>query len=115
MRFAVASCGLVASVAGHGAVTFPKPRNSVDGTLAPWTSFGQGCDYPSNYTGSGAGCDVTFCTTGKGCEGSCAVSAHSGVKGALNGSNGQACYWFSNVRMLHTAPVAKDRTVSTHT
>ena len=41
MRFAaVASCGLVVSVAGHGAMTFPKPRNSVDGTLAPWTKWG---------------------------------------------------------------------------
>ena len=56
----------------------------------------QGCEYPLNFTGPGANCAITFCTTGAGCQGSCAVSAHSGVKGALNGSNGQACYWFSN-------------------
>ena len=27
---------------------------------------------------------------------SCAVGAKNGVPGALNGSNGQACFWFSN-------------------
>ena len=28
--------GLVAVVSGHGAVTHPKPRQAIDGTIAPW-------------------------------------------------------------------------------
>ena len=27
---------LAAHAEGHGAVTFPRPRNAVDGTIAPW-------------------------------------------------------------------------------
>ena len=39
---------------------------------------------------------ITFCEDGKNCQGSCSISAHSGVAGELNASNGQSCYWFSN-------------------
>ena len=31
-------------VAGHGAMTFPKPRNAYDGELAPWTKWAYPCD-----------------------------------------------------------------------
>ena len=41
-------------------------------------------------------CAVSFCCSGTDCQGSCGKSAHSGVEGALTGSNGQACYYFSN-------------------
>ena len=32
----VGVAGLVAVVSGHGAVTHPKPRQAIDGTIAPW-------------------------------------------------------------------------------
>lgn len=41
-------------------------------------------------------CRIGFCEDGANCQGSCPVSAHNGVPGALNASNGQSCYWFSN-------------------
>jgi hypothetical protein len=31
-------------VAGHGAMTFPRPRNALDGDLAPWTNWSYPCD-----------------------------------------------------------------------
>jgi len=79
-------------VSGHGAMTFPKPRNSLDGALAPWTDWSYPCD-PDH---KGEMCAVTFCENGKNCQGSCAKTAHNGVKDALTASNGQACYYFSN-------------------
>ncbi len=77
---------------GHAAMTFPKPRNSVDGSVAPWSQWA----YPCDATHQGDDCKITFCEDGKDCQGSCPISAHSGVPSALNGSNGQSCYWFSN-------------------
>jgi lytic starch monooxygenase len=47
-------------------------------------------------THKGGNCTITFCEDGKNCAGSCPISAHSGKKGALNATNGQSCYWFSN-------------------
>lgn len=41
-------------------------------------------------------CKITFCESGKDCQGSCPISAHNGKLNALNASNGQSCYWFSN-------------------
>lgn len=135
--------GVVAVVSGHGAMTFPKPRNSLDGAIAPWTKWA----YPCDETHKGGDCAITFCengqvrvqpTLGRGsvcvcvlfvcatdvcdgittstcnpnlnsrvspldpptiqnCEGSCPLSAHKpGDVEALNASNGQSCYWFSN-------------------
>ena len=80
-------------IAGHGAMTFPKPRNAIDGAIAPWT----GWSYPCDAEHQGGACAITFCTDGQHCEGSCSISAHKpGEPAALNASNGQACYWFSN-------------------
>lgn len=71
--------------AGHGAMSFPKPRQSLDGALAPWSKW----RYPGDA--------IKFCEHGKDCAGACPISAHkAGAPDALNASNGQACYWFSN-------------------
>ena len=77
---------------GHGALTFPRPRNAIDGTLPEWQAWA----YPCDETHEGDDCKITFCEDAKDCAGSCPVSAHSGVLNELNGSNGQSCYWFSN-------------------
>ena len=85
-------------VAGHGAMTFPKPRNSYDGELPPWSAWG----YPCDQTHQKENCTITGVvgvdgTHYKQIGGACSISAHKlGAKGALNASNGQACYWFSN-------------------
>ena len=79
-------------VSGHGAMTFPKPRNALDGALDPWAQWA----YPCDAKHQGDMCKITFCEHGKDCQGSCPISAHSGSKNALNASNGQSCYWFSN-------------------
>lgn len=92
MRTMLLIAGLVSLTAGHGAMTFPRPRNALDGNLPAWTSW----KYPCDATHNGINCSINFCTAGRDCQGSCSMSAHSGVKNALNGSNGQACYWFSN-------------------
>ena len=82
----------VVGVRSHGAMTFPRPRNALDGDLAPWTNWSFPCDAAHR----GDMCAVSFCCSGTDCQGSCGKSAHSGVEGALTGSNGQACYYFSN-------------------
>ena len=81
---------LVTHTHAHGAMTFPKPRNALDGTLAPWTDWQYPCT--ANHTD----CKISFCTAGKDCQGACPVPAKSGLEGHLNASNGQSCYWFSN-------------------
>merc|ERR1719456_1152130 len=65
---------------GHGAVTFPPPRNAIDSDEMPWggkvpapVPFEPWCPYPS---AAAAGTDP------------------NGVN--LTGANGQACFWFSN-------------------
>eukprot|EP00041_Stephanoeca_diplocostata_P005157 m.57506 g.57506 ORF g.57506 m.57506 type:complete len:433 (+) comp15607_c0_seq1:87-1385(+) len=90
---------LAADVVGHGAMTFPKPRNAIDGQLDPWSEWSYPCD--KNHQGSN--CTMTFCENGKNCQGSCPISAHNGVIDALNASNGQSCYWFSNGCMIGCA------------
>lgn len=83
--------------AGHGAMTFPRPRNSYDGELAPWSDWSYPCDdahQKENCTITGVvGVNAEHFA---GIGGACSISAHNGVKGALNASNGQACYFFSN-------------------
>jgi len=59
-------------VSGHGAVVHPPPRNRVDSELPPWSG-----PVPSPLPGVDAWCPVS-----NGSE--------------LTGSNGQACFWFSN-------------------
>jgi len=83
---------LISFAYGHGAMTFPRPRNAMDGDLSPWTEWA----YPCDDTHKGESCAITFCEDGKNCQGSCPISAHNGVQNALNATNGQACYWFSN-------------------
>ena len=79
-------------VLGHGALSFPRPRNAIDGTLPDWKDW----QYPCDATHTGAQCAINFCEDAKDCQGGCPISAHSGVAGELNASNGQSCYWFSN-------------------
>jgi len=71
-------------VTGHGALSFPRPRNALDGSVPPWSNW----SYPGDR--------IHFCYDSKNCAGACPISAHSGTKGELNASNGMACYWFSN-------------------
>ena len=72
----------------HGAMTFPRPRNAIDGQLAAWTNW----SYPCEGNAKGGDCAITFA---KG-AGTCPMSAYSGQENHLNASNGQSCYWFSN-------------------
>mmetsp|Transcript_44385 Transcript_44385/g.100236 ORF Transcript_44385/g.100236 Transcript_44385/m.100236 type:complete len:435 (-) Transcript_44385:67-1371(-) len=88
----VVALAVVAVATGHGALSFPRPRNAIDGNLHPWSSW----SYPCDSTHKGGNCSITFCEDGHNCAGSCPISSHSGVKNALNASNGQSCYWFSN-------------------
>ena len=80
----------LAAVTGHAALSFPRPRNALDGALDPWSNW----SFPCDATHRGAACAITFCEDGKNCAGSCPIQ--SGAKGGLNASNGQSCYWFSN-------------------
>lgn len=67
------------TVSGHGAVTYPPPRNAIDSNEKPWSNpvpqpvpFEPWCPFPSE---EAAGVDP-----GRN----------------LTGANGQACFWFSN-------------------
>ena len=83
MRAAGAASVLAAALAAvaadaHGAVTVPRPRNSVDSWLAPWNAtmpakipFDPWCPFPS-------------------------ADAPGRDARNLTGRNGQACFWFSN-------------------
>eukprot|EP00035_Acanthoeca_spectabilis_P021459 m.438361 g.438361 ORF g.438361 m.438361 type:complete len:394 (+) comp18227_c0_seq1:15-1196(+) len=69
----------VAAVLGHGAVTYPPPRNAIDSNQLPWSGsipqrvpFEPWCPYPS------------------------ADAAASDPGRNITGKNGQACFWFSN-------------------
>jgi len=59
-------------VSGHGAVVFPPPRNAVDHDIPPWSEA-----VPDPIPGVDAWCPFAKGST-------------------LSGSNGQACFWFSN-------------------
>ena len=71
-------------VDGHGAVTIPKPRQAVDGALAPWN--GSVPAYPIPFDNP------------NWCE-SPSHKAQTDDPRHLTGSNGQACFWFNNVRL----------------
>jgi hypothetical protein len=93
MGFSVVVCASILDLAaGHAAMTFPKPRNSIDGTLSPWADFA----YPCDSTHQKENCTITGVVHPPHVGGSCSISSHNGVNQALNGSNGQSCYWFSN-------------------
>ena len=86
---------------GHGAVSFPRPRNAIDGSIAPWSNW----SFPCDATHKGADCAIHFSESGTDSQGSCPVA--NGQKGGLR-SNGQACYWVSGSspaawNALHTA------------
>ena len=90
MSCAKVSCCLAAAliflggrVAAHGGLTFPRPRNALDASLAPWSNW----SYPRD--------PIHFDYTGTDTAGSCPKSPHDGDADHLV-SNGQACYWFSN-------------------
>jgi len=78
-RLVIASTALVASVAAHGAVTHPKPRQSIDGTLLPWNASILPAVFPFDAP--------------NWCE---YPSADSKDPRKLSGDNGQACFWFNN-------------------
>jgi len=89
----------VANVAAHGAMTYPRPRNALDGDLPQFKSWA----YPCDATHKGINCTMTFCGSankGQDCRGACAKSAHDGIKDSLTAANGQSCYWFSNGCMV---------------
>ena len=83
---------LVGTAVGHGAMTFPPPRNSIDGTLPDFQAW----SYPCDDTHKGTNCKMTFCRDGKNCQGVCPKSSHNGQVDSLTAANGQSCYWFSN-------------------
>lgn len=73
---------VVALVAGHAAVTHPKPRQAIDGTIPPW---------------NGPVPDPIPFTTPNWCAHPDPTGPHfaNDTRG-LSGSNGQACFWFNN-------------------
>ena len=85
----------VGPVAGHGAMTYPTPRNAIDGALPAFKSWG----FPCDASHKGVDCSHTFCdgnnTGDRGCQGSCPKSAHNGDVNALTADNGLSCYWYS--------------------
>ena len=111
---------LLGCAAAHGMMTFPKPRNAcvptsapapsrsrsgclacsdtllrrVDGAVAPFNNWSwHPNDLSCNASDkSGDHCKYYGFNNGIG---ACPHAAKNGVPGALNGSNGQACYWFS--------------------
>ena len=82
---------MAASARGHGAVTFPRSRNSIGGDMAPWSEY----KWEPNEVNASEHLPA-FDESAHNTASSCAIGAKSGVPGALNGSNGQACFWFSN-------------------
>ena len=77
---------LVAGAAGHASLSFPRPRNALDGDLHPWSNW----SYPCDSAHFGRDCAITFCSDGKNCVGSCPIAARNGQAGALSAINGQA-------------------------
>ena len=71
----------VPMIDGHGAVVVPKPRNALEGGLAPWK---EPLKWPIAFADTAK--QTPFCPIG--------VSASNHTSFA--GVNGQACYWFSN-------------------
>jgi hypothetical protein len=77
---ALSAAGLAGQGAhGHGAVTHPKPRQAIDGTIAPWN--GSVPSYPIPFN------NPNWCEY---------PSANSTDPRGYSGDNGQACFWFNN-------------------
>ena len=94
----------------HGAIVFPPSRNAIDGELDPWA---KGVPYPVIFNstspvchggddrGRGANCTLAHATydAPQWCPMADSVKDDRTVPyddQGLSGSNGQACYWFSN-------------------
>lgn len=81
---AAAAAVLFATADAHGAVTIPRPREAIDGDIAPWN--GQ-VPWPIPFD------NPNWCAR---------TGVHPSAervgkdKRNLTGSNGQACFWFSN-------------------
>ena len=71
--------GLAAETSGHGAVTFPPPRNAIDADMAPWN--GSVPTLPIN---------TMFRCPSPSAE-AAGTNPHN-----LTFKQGQACFWFSN-------------------
>lgn len=83
---------LAPTACGHGATSFPLPRNAIDGDTPPWSG-------PVPKTSLG----------GAPFQGWCPMPSNSTKDGRhLSGRNGQACFWFSCV--IH--PAIRDLTSS---
>jgi hypothetical protein len=79
MRTSAGLALLTAYVSSHGAVTNPRPRNSIDSTVAPWNGTVPDDPIPFN--------NPNWCEV---------PDASSKDPRHLSGANGQACFWFSN-------------------
>lgn len=90
MRLALLVGAMATAVNAHGAVTIPKPRQAVDGTLAPWN--GSVPQYPIPFDSP------------NWCE-SPSHAAQTKDPRHLTGSNGQACFWFNSKRNEDEQPV----------
>ena len=64
----------------HGSMSIPKPRNTVDGDMAPWNGT---VPWPLPFD------TPNWCATPT-------VDAHGKDPRNLTGTHGQACFWFSN-------------------
>jgi len=72
----VAACFLLAHVSAHGSVSFPPPRQGIDGSVAPWNST-----VPEA---------IPFMFW-------CAIPDKKSTDARnVSGANGQACFWFNN-------------------
>lgn len=80
MRFALASSALLGLADAHGAVTSPKPRNSIDGDLPPYNGA---VPWPIPFDAP------NWCAHPS-------AAMHGKDPRNLTGTNGQACFWFSN-------------------
>jgi hypothetical protein len=61
---AVFLAGLVGYTTGHGALTFPTPRNAIDGALPQFKAW----RYPCDAAHQGVNCTITFCGDMHNCE-----------------------------------------------
>ena len=60
----VSYLSIIDIILGHGAMTFPKPRNAIDGSLPEFKAW----HYPCDATHKGVNCTMTFCGEGKTCS-----------------------------------------------
>jgi hypothetical protein len=80
MRAAALAAALAPAVLGHGSMTIPKPRNTVDGDTAPWNGT---VPWPQPFD------NPNMCATPS-------ADMHGKDPHNLTGTHGQACFWFSN-------------------